>query len=372
MFKFWLPVPVVGFFTYKCFKSSFSPTIASAMIEESHSLCMLKQTPSVVQNNLCVSTKPRLKFWTKARCQPVFPFSLTEIHDVVEQAKKEINKGNLLPQIEESLREAIKSAITLRNRKEVVNAQSVLAEFYTMNHEPDKAEVIYMFVIENLQLMKVPSTDLSIIEASIQLADINGLNNKDEKTCQGFEWCIMSLRKLAQNEDKEPSWYCGDSYGKEFMEQKVYSLLSLALALYGKYLHRKGTNPQALAASTEAMHYASLANNQNHSSIMILYNDIATMKCDLGMFNEALLDASKAVEMSQNLENVSRADKATFYSNLACIYQALRVFSKANESFDCAWEEVSRCKDPRLKANIASLISRFKQRVEDRKWWKLW
>jgi len=311
----------------------------------------------------------------KVFCSSCYPLQCEDIHRIIHESKKKIEQFVFTHETEEKLRAALKSAIALKDRKLVVKVQLVLAQFYLCKDDLEKAEIMYKFVIQNLKLMSVPPTDLTMVEVSIHLAYINGLNNNCAPAHFGFEWAIVTLRKLLDENCKGAKVFClvdEKCTTIELTTKHIQRLLSLALEKYGKYLHRKGTNPQALIATLEALDYAKLVHENNDLAIMVLYNDIASMKSDLGLHEEAVEDAWKAVQIAQAHSKVSRADKAVFYSNLGCIYYAMKDFTNASQAFDRAWDEVSRSRDQRLKANISSLLARFKHDFKARRWWCFW
>jgi len=311
----------------------------------------------------------------KVFCMSCYPLQCEDIHRIIHESKQKIEQFVYTHETEEKLRAALKSAIALKDRKLVVKVQLVLAQFYLCKDDLEKAEIMYKFVIQNLKLMSVPPTDLTMVEVSIHLAYINGLNNNCAPAHFGFEWSIVTLRKLLSENSKGTKVYCLNNEKcttVELTTKHIQQLLSTALEKYGKFLHRKGINPQALIATLEALDYAKLVNGTNELATMVLYNDIASMKSDLGLHEEAVDDAWKAVQIAQAHSKVSRADKAVFYSNLGCIYYAMKDFTNASQAFDRAWDEVSRSRDQRLKANISSLLARFKHDLKARRWWCPW
>lgn len=371
LFKFSIPIIKVY-----CFKKIFSN-------EKNKNSSIAFKSYHCNKNLNTLNPKPKLKFIDliqnvlipKVFCSSCFPLQCEDIHRIIHDSKKKIDQFMYTHETEEKLRAALKSAISLKDRKLVVKVQLVLAQFYLCKDDLEKSEIMYKFVVQNLKLMSVPPTDLTMVEVSIHLAYINGLNNNCAPAHFGFEWAIVTLRKLLDEDCKGTKVFClvdEKCTTTESATKHIQQLLSSALEKYGKYLHRKGINPQALIATLEALDYAKLVNENNDLALMVLYNDIASMKSDLNLHEEAVDDAWKAIQIAQAHSKVSRADKAVFYSNLGCIYYAMKDFTNASQAFDRAWDEVSRSRDQRLKANINSLLARFKHDFKARRWWCFW
>lgn len=298
--------------------------------------------------------------------------SREEIIKVTDMAKRKMDCFILTHELEETLRHALKNAIASQHRETVVYVQKVLAQFYSMKDDFDKAEIMYKFILENLKLMGKSKCDFEYVNTNLQLAVIAG--NKDDHTIanQGFEWCITKLRPIGDG-CKQEVLSKGNNNGISEQNLKLTALLSSALEQYGIYLHRNGINPQGMIAMLEALDYAKAAHGPEHIVVMVLHNDVATMKMDMCLHNEALEDAWAAVKIAdKNQSKVSAADRAIYYCNLGCIYSSKRDWTNATEALDKSWQLAVKCRDSRLKTNIASVIARYKYDLADAKSQSFW
>jgi len=299
-----------------------------------------------------------------------------DIIKLVRRSKKMIDEEYYSKQVEDDLQLALKSAIVRQDRQTVAYIQAVLAHYYSKTSNLDKAEVMYKYVLQNLTLMNTPQKDPAVLDVNIKLAVINGHKNEHEKAKCGFEWCISFCRKeLKALEEKD----CKTNNVKESPESikkeqnNLLKFLALGLEFYSRYLHRVGKNEDALELALEALEICKKVYSKQDVKVLLLHNDIASIKCDQGLFEEALSSAIKAVDLAEDNTKVTNADKATFYSNLASIYVATKNYELADEAFHQSWEEIIKCKDERLRNSIALMIAKFNYDLEcRRKEWFNW
>jgi len=248
-------------------------------------------------------------------------------------------------------------------KKYLLFPQDSLANFYLLTNSLEKAHEMYRVVLHNMVSAGTKETDPAVLEITLKLASIYAQLDKHELAISGFEWtcktCEKNLAELRDSAKEEKS--------KEYRNQ--LALHGMALDSYGRYLFSLGKAEGALTKTLEALNISKELFGDTDVRTLVLYNDVSSIHCELGNFEEALGFVTVAIDSCKNhtAKGVDSEDSAIFYCNLAHIYCKQGQVEEAEQAFKQALLEVSETDDDALKARIKSIISSTLKRTKSAK-----
>ena len=281
--------------------------------------------------------------------------SKIEIFKLVNKAKGMVQRNENPNKVEMIYLQALHMAIAINEHTTVTFIQDLLANFYLQTSNLDKAQEMFRVVLHNLISKGFSENDPAVLEITLKLASVFAQMNKHNLALSGYEWtckiCKSNLEEM-DNSNKEVA----DSTEEKYKNQ--LALYGMALDSYGRYLLSIGNKEKALENTLQALDISTKLFGENDIRTLVLYNDVASIKCELNLLEDALEYVMKAVNSSkENIEAITIEDKAIFLCNLANIFFKQGHVDKAEDTFKQALIEVSKANDDDLKSRIGYIIS---------------
>jgi len=284
---------------------------------------------------------------------PVFTYnSHVEVMSLVQQAKENIKRGKY-DEAEMLYLRALHLALQTKQRELIALVQDLLANVHLQQNHIEQAEVLFRNVLTNIIVSGTSPTDITVIEVSLKLASIYAQQNKEELAISGYSWCKKVCKKtiteIEGNVDKDKNQL-----------KNWYALLGMVLDSYGRYLNAIGKYELAIQYTVEASDISVKLYGEVDARTLVLYNDIASIKCELNQYDQAMKYMEKVVVACETFPNlVSVSELSVFYTNLAHICKLQGKQAEAENAYKQALIAVSKTNNDELKEQVASFAAKI-------------
>ncbi|XP_075212030.1 tetratricopeptide repeat domain 19 [Lycorma delicatula] len=295
-------------------------------------------------NNFCLKTHSRHSFYNEhlhyGRHAKLITLSglLSFLHGKEEDKESElimtIKRGILSIQREEYkvaeqiLHVALRLAQEQQNEDGVTYVYDLLANVAFQVGEWEKAEKLFVNVMQRELGAGLAKDDMKIIHMSLKLAKIYESLKQDEKAENGFQFCMENLQRRID---------------KSTEDEDVLTLWAMTLDWYARFLQQKSRFNEALVFYKKAYDMCVKLNGEIHEQNVILLNDIGTITFLKGDKDDALDYMIKAIEIGKHLPNME--DFSSVYVNLGNIYLQKGMFEEAKKSCTEGFQNATRHKN---------------------------
>ncbi|XP_003707054.3 tetratricopeptide repeat domain 19 [Megachile rotundata] len=248
-------------------------------------------------------------------------FKSEEEKDDVEELKMTIKRSILLIQkqefekAEQMLHVALMQAQTLQHYDGITYVYDVMANLAYDTNNLDKAEKLFVSVLQRLMSKGVPEHDLAIIHISLKIADIYSKRGDLEKAEKGYRFCFDRLKNhLSENSEN----------------QDALQLLSISLELFGSMLFSQSHYTEALKYFTQAYNICKKINGEEHEETVMLLSNIGSIKFMLQEYDEAIEYLSKAAVLGKKFPDMDYLSSVHINLGNALIIKGLHEEAKKN------------------------------------------
>ncbi|XP_077285986.1 tetratricopeptide repeat domain 19 isoform X2 [Arctopsyche grandis] len=225
--------------------------------------------------------------------------------------KEEYNKA------EQMLHLCLRLAQQTMNETAITYIYDVMANLALERSQLDKAQKLFVNVMQRLFSKGIAENDLSNIHISLKLAHICHLQGDLEKAEIGFQWSLNHL----ENESK--------------VSKDVVLLRGLAKDWYGHFLYDAKRYRESYVALSEAHDILINFCEDNPHQIIVLLNDMASANEKMEKYDEAEELLKRALKFSKDTSQT--AYLPTIHINLGRLYMKRGLYDKARKSCGYAY-----------------------------------
>ncbi|XP_006007802.1 tetratricopeptide repeat protein 19, mitochondrial isoform X2 [Latimeria chalumnae] len=229
---------------------------------------------------------------------------------LLKKAKLNIMKEKL-EEAEQYLHQAIQLAHQSQNNPAIIYTYTLMANLAFLRGQLHQAEKLFKAAMSFLLSSGSEKDDNAIIEMSLKLASIYGVQKQHQLAIQGFEFCIETLEEKIQKQK---------ALSEELLsvteKDNTRLLLGMCLDSYGRYLLANQQLELAKSTFEKALRISQEVQGDNHPQTVVLMNDLATAIDLQGHHNDAYGYVKKAYELAKK---TAHPDQHIMLNNMAGI-----------------------------------------------------
>jgi len=275
--------------------------------------------------------------------------------ELIKKIKDLLARQQQTAEVESYFEEGLKIASINQDLNAATYVQDLMANYYMMISDLDKAEYMFKVVMRNLTVLGFTENDPDLIEISLKLATIYAHQGKDVLAEAGYKWSLNQSRIILQKLGvSKPS--SSNSFNKH---QGIMALLGMVLDSYGRYLFLSGKHKEALSLTNEALDICILIYGKADSRSMVLYNSVATIYMQLGDFEKASQFSQQSVKVCEFLDGqVNAEERAIIFHNYGYISFEKQQLHEAKKYLEKSFRLTENQK---LKDDISKLLAQIKK-----------
>ncbi|XP_071577542.1 tetratricopeptide repeat protein 19 homolog, mitochondrial [Temnothorax nylanderi] len=237
-----------------------------------------------------------------------------EVIMTIKRAVLLIQKGEC-DKAEQMLHVALHQAQTVQNYDAVTYIYDVMANlaFDTGNYR--KAENLFVSVLQRLMSNGAAEDDIRVVHISLKMAKIFEHLNEAKKAEQGYKFCMEHLKSHAE---KDPD------------NEDAVLLQGMAFDWYGRFLLSQSRHTEAFDCFLQAYNICKKVNSEEHEQTVVLLNDLGTISCIRGEYDEAIKYLSAAAKIGENLPDM--VDLGSIHVNLGNVLLKKGLYDEAKKS----------------------------------------
>lgn len=245
-----------------------------------------------------------------------------QIPDLITTIKRSIlmiQRGEF-KKAEQMLHVALRQAQSLQNYDAVTYIYDVMANLAFDVGDYQKAESLFVTVMQRLISSGTPKDDMKIIHISLKMAKLYEQRGDADKAEDGYKFCLEHLQekvdKGVENED-------------------VIMLWGMAMDWYARMLLSQLKHGEAFKYFLKAYQVCVKINGQEHEQTVVLLNDLGSISFLKGD-NEGAVDYfTQATEIGKKLPDME--ELATIHVNLGNVFIKRGMFDAAKKSCQEGW-----------------------------------
>lgn len=226
---------------------------------------------------------------------------------------------------EQMLHVALKIAQEQQNSQAITYIYDLLANVAYEAHELQKAEKLFVSVLQRILSLGVTEDDNKTLHISLKLASIYKEMGDELKAEEGFKFCKNHLQKKVDGGSKD---------------EDTLLLWAMTLDWYARFTLDKRRYNEAFTLFEKAFETNVQVNGVDHEQNVILLNDLGTVCCLLNNYDEAIKYLSQAVSISKKLPEME--DTASVYVNLGTVYLKKKMLVEAKNACKEGWRKAKR------------------------------
>ncbi|XP_008193607.2 tetratricopeptide repeat protein 19 homolog, mitochondrial [Tribolium castaneum] len=219
---------------------------------------------------------------------------------------------------EQMLHLALRLAQQQQNQQGVIYCYDLMANLALDTFQLDKAEKLFVSVLQLLLGGGLDQKDLKVIHISLKLARISQLKAEIEKADLGYKWCLEQIE--TQKNDSVDA-------------QMLYGVIQ---DWYSQFLLDVGDVKQALIHLREAYNACKRTKGRNSEQSMLLLNDLGTTSFRAGDIDNAQGYLKEAITVGREVEDKSHL--GVIHANLGLILLEKGVAKEAEKYCKEAWK----------------------------------
>ncbi|XP_044751508.1 tetratricopeptide repeat protein 19 homolog, mitochondrial-like [Coccinella septempunctata] len=218
---------------------------------------------------------------------------------------------------EQLLHIALKIAQEQQNEQGIVYCFDLMANLAFDQQILDKAEKLFVTVLQILLSKGTKQDDLKVIHISLKLARIAQLRADLEKAELGYEWCLEKI-KNQRNDDLDTEILSG-----------------VIQDWYAQFLLDKGDNQKALFYLKEAYRVCEKTMGANNEKSMLLLNDLGITSFRAGDIANAEIFLNEGIKIGQKVDDQTHV--GVLHANLGLVLLHKGIVEKAKTLCKEAW-----------------------------------
>ncbi|XP_011882548.1 PREDICTED: tetratricopeptide repeat protein 19 homolog, mitochondrial [Vollenhovia emeryi] len=240
-----------------------------------------------------------------------------EVPEVIMTIKRSvllIQKGEY-DKAERMLHLALRQAQTLQHYDAVTYIYDVMANLAFDTGKYRKAENLFVSVLQRLVSNGAAEDDMRVIHISLKMARVFEHLNEAKKAEQGYRFCLESLKSHVE---KDPD------------NEDAALLQGMAFDWYARMLLSQSRHTEAFNYFLQAYDICRKMNGEEHEQTVVLLNDLGTICCIRGEYDEAIKYLSAAARIGENLPDM--ADLGSIHVNLGNVLLKKGLYDEAKTS----------------------------------------
>nr|CAI5841937.1 unnamed protein product [Callosobruchus analis] len=233
---------------------------------------------------------------------------------------------------EQMLHVALRLAQQQQNQQGVLYCYDLMANLAFDQLQLDKAEKLFVSVLQLLLSNGTPQNDLKVIHVSLKLARICQLRAEIDKAEIGYRWCLDQIEH--------------DKY-KDRDSRILYGVIN---DWYAQFLLDKGDVAKSMVHLTEAYKACNETQGDISESSVLLLNDLGITSFRAEDMDGAEKYLKEAIKVGRNLEDKSHL--GVIHANLGLILLQKGVMKEAEKYCKEALKLGKAYKIPRVLLNI--------------------
>lgn len=224
---------------------------------------------------------------------------------ILNMQKKEYDKA------EQLLHLALKIAQERSDPQAVAYVHDVMANVAFQKGDFEKAQKLFVDVMQRLISFGTPNDDNAIVEMSLKMAAMYGQSGEADKAETGFKFCTDTQRHKMDKMKYQDGSELSDS------EKDTVLLWAMSTDWYARFLMTRGKLVEAQARFEEALKVSKSINGPDHPQTLVLMNDIGSVAALREDYASAIALFSSAIEKGRR---TGTSDLSAFYCNLGTAY----------------------------------------------------
>ncbi|XP_066253690.1 tetratricopeptide repeat protein 19 homolog, mitochondrial isoform X2 [Euwallacea similis] len=213
---------------------------------------------------------------------------------------------------EQMLHLALRIAQQQQNQQGILYCYDLMANLAFNTYNLDKAEKLFVTVLQLLLGGGIPEDDIKVIHISLKLARICQLKANIERADIGYKWCLEQI----EHHDKD--------------NEDAKLLYGVINDWYAQYLLDIGNSAQALMHLNEAYKVCNEIEGINSEKSMLLLNDLGITSFRAEDYNRAEKFLQEAINVGNKLEDKSHL--GVIHANLGLILLQKGIYKEAEKS----------------------------------------
>ncbi|XP_066139258.1 tetratricopeptide repeat protein 19 homolog, mitochondrial isoform X2 [Euwallacea fornicatus] len=212
---------------------------------------------------------------------------------------------------EQMLHLALRIAQQQQNRQGILYCYDLMANLAFNTYSLDKAEKLFVSVLQLLLEGGTPKDDIKVIHISLKLARICQLKANIERADIGYKWCLEQIEHHSKDDEDT---------------KLLYGVIN---DWYAQYLLDIGNSAKALIHLNEAYKVCNEIEGINSEKCMLLLNDLGITSFRAEDYDRAEKFLQEAVNVGRKLEDKSHL--GVIHANLGLILLQKGVYQEAEK-----------------------------------------
>ncbi|KAG5864504.1 hypothetical protein JTB14_030335 [Gonioctena quinquepunctata] len=218
---------------------------------------------------------------------------------------------------EQMLHLALRIAQQQQNEQGILYCYDLMANLAFDQYELDKAEKLFVSVLQKLLSDGTKQDNLKVIHISLKLARICQLKANIERAEIGYKWCLQQIEK--QKNDN--------------IDAKI--LYGIINDWYAQFLLDKGDISDSMTYLKEAHRVCTQANGKNNEQVVLLLNDLGITSFRAEDIENAEKYLKEAISIGEELDD--KTHLGVVHANLGLILLQKGVLAEAEKFCKEAW-----------------------------------
>ncbi|XP_023026307.2 tetratricopeptide repeat domain 19 isoform X1 [Leptinotarsa decemlineata] len=218
---------------------------------------------------------------------------------------------------EQLLHLALRLAQQQQNEQGILYCYDLMANLAFDQHELDKAEKLFVSVLQMLLSKGMKHENLEVIHISLKLARICQLKANIEKAEIGYKWCLEQI----------------DRQRNDSIDANI--LYGVINDWYAQFLLDKGEVANSLRFLTEAHRICREVNGRENEQIVLLLNDLGITSFRAEDNENAVKYLKEAISIGENLDD--KTHLGVVHANLGLVLLHKGILGEAEKFCKEAW-----------------------------------
>nr|XP_012229829.1 PREDICTED: tetratricopeptide repeat protein 19 homolog, mitochondrial isoform X2 [Linepithema humile] len=210
---------------------------------------------------------------------------------------------------------ALRQAQTIQHYDAVTYVYDVMANLAFDTEDYHKAEKLFVSVLQRLMSNGASEDDMRVIHISLKMAKVFEHMKEIKKADQGYKFCMEHLQSHIE---KDPE------------NKDAILLQGMTFDWYARMLLSQSRHTEAFNYFLQAYDICKKINGEEHEQTVILLNDLGTVSCMQGEYDEAIKYLSAAARIGNNLSDMT--DLGSIHVNLGNVFLKKGLYDEARRS----------------------------------------
>ncbi|XP_012229823.1 tetratricopeptide repeat protein 19 homolog, mitochondrial [Linepithema humile] len=237
-----------------------------------------------------------------------------EVITTIKRSVLLIQKGEF-EKAERMLHLALRQAQTIQHYDAVTYVYDVMANLAFDTEDYHKAEKLFVSVLQRLMSNGASEDDMRVIHISLKMAKVFEHMKEIKKADQGYKFCMEHLQSHIE---KDPE------------NKDAILLQGMTFDWYARMLLSQSRHTEAFNYFLQAYDICKKINGEEHEQTVILLNDLGTVSCMQGEYDEAIKYLSAAARIGNNLSDMT--DLGSIHVNLGNVFLKKGLYDEARRS----------------------------------------